>query len=275
MLKILGISKTFGQKQVLRNITLEIKEGDCFGFVGPNGAGKTTLLQLLCGLLTSTSGEIFFQGEKLNGNIRHLRKEMGYVPQEIALYDNLTPLDNLKYFGELYGLQKNLIRARSEELLHWIQLEKRKRDKIRSFSNGMKRRINLIAGLLHAPRLLLLDEPTVGVDPQARTLLYKKIETLKAAGTTILYTSHYIPEIERLCNRIAVLDEGRLVALGTKEELLAKAWIANSRHSGPFGGVYPDRSRTGSESAQAATHEGEGTLESAFFLLTGKELRES
>lgn len=248
MLEIFKLSKAFGKKQALRDITLQIQEGECFGFLGLNGAGKTTLLQLICGLLTSDSGEILFQGEKWNGNIRDRRKEIGYVPQEIALYENLTPLDNLKYFGELFGLTGSLIKTRSEELLRWIQLEDRKQEKIRSFSNGMKRRVNFIAGLLHAPRLLLLDEPTAGVDPQARILLYQKIERLKAAGHTIFYTSHYIPEIERLCDRAAILDEGKLIAAGTKEELIAIAGITD-RSSSP--------------------------LESAFFRFTGKELRES
>lgn len=269
MLRITDISKSFKKKTVLRHIDLEIHEGECFGLVGPNGAGKTTLLHLICGLLTPDSGKITFLGQEITRNSLYLKKQIGIVPQEIALYENLSPVDNLRYFGELYGLTSKIIMERSEALLKWMELYTRRHDKLKSLSTGMKRRVNFIAGLLHAPPLLLLDEPTVGVDPQARRFIYDKIEALRAAGNTILYATHYIPEVERLCQRVAILDEGNLVAAGTPEDVVRKAGIHEQLETLVVEG------RKSEWLPVNAMRLSPGHLESAFFQLTGKALRES
>lgn len=240
MLDIIGVSKAFGSRQALRDVSFSIEQGECFGLVGPNGAGKSTLINLITGFHAPDSGSLLLDGTPS----KNVRAKIGLVPQEIALYDRLTVFDNLRYFGELYQISGALLSERLADLLAWAGLLDRKKDPVKNISGGMKRRLNLIAGLLHSPELLLVDEPTAGVDPQARLFIYDLIAKLKNSGTTVLYTTHYIPEVEKLCDRMGILDQGRLVAAGTFEEIAKQAG-------------HPELS-----------------MESAFFELTGKRLRD-
>ena len=193
--------------------------GEIFGFLGPNGAGKTTTIQMICSLLRPDRGAIYLNDQELLPNKRHLRKKLGVVPQEIALYDDLTALDNLTFWGGLYDLSGKSLRKRIDELLEVFGLSDRAKDPVKTYSGGMKRRLNMAAGMVHQPELLLLDEPTVGIDPQARYNMLDTVQQIVKNGTTILYTTHYLDEADKLCDRIAIMDHGKLLATGTNKEL--------------------------------------------------------
>lgn len=201
------------------NVSFTIEEGETFSLLGPNGAGKTTLLSMLSGILAPTSGDAFI-GEH---SIRHAplaaKRLIGVVPQEIALYPTLTARQNLAFWGGLYDLQGATLRARIEEALEIVGLREHANERVETFSGGMKRRLNIAAGLLHQPRLLLLDEPTVGIDPQSRRRILDTVKRFNEHGMTVLYTTHYMEEAEELSHRIAIMDHGRIIALGTLDEL--------------------------------------------------------
>lgn len=215
------LNKTFGKHHAVKDVSLSIRKGEIFGLLGPNGAGKSTTINMLCGYLKPTSGEVFIDGRSLTKEMRKVKRMLGVVPQEIALYKDLTALENLNFFGEIYGLSSQQSRQRADELLRFVGLYERRKEPVKTFSGGMQRRINIAIALMHAPAFLMLDEPTVGVDPQSREHIFALIERLRDQGTTILYTTHYMEEAERLCNHIAIMDEGQIIALGTLEELLA------------------------------------------------------
>ncbi|MDH5365656.1 MAG: ABC transporter ATP-binding protein [Cyclobacteriaceae bacterium] len=200
----------------LDNINLSINTGDKFGVLGPNGAGKTTLISIICKILPSTSGSIHF-GHK--GNIK---QQIGFVPQDYAFYPQLTPIQNFEYFGALYNLDKKTIKARTNNLLSVLGLEKVSSQKINTFSGGMKRRVNLGIGIIHQPTILLLDEPTVGVDVQSKHAIMKLLDELNQNGTTIIYTSHHLAEAEEFCNSIILIDHGKMIASDSIENLLIK-----------------------------------------------------
>jgi ABC-2 type transport system ATP-binding protein len=215
-----GLARSFGEVEAVRGVSLHIEEGETVGLLGPNGAGKTTTLSMLATLLEPSAGDAHVFGASLRRDAWTVRRLVGLAPQEVSLYPELTGDENLRFFGRLYGLGGIPIGERADELLDLVGLLPRRQDRVATYSGGMKRRLNLASSLLHAPRLLLLDEPTVGVDPQSRDRIFDAIRELARRGKTILYTTHYMEEAERLCDRIVIMDEGRIVAAGTLEELL-------------------------------------------------------
>jgi len=222
MLDIRDVRKSFGATQALRGITLAVPSGEIFGLLGPNGAGKTTLLSIVAGLLQADSGSVHISGRPLTPNDRDLRRHIGIVPQELALYGELTAAENLRFFGRLYGLGGDELERRVVRILAALGLEDRAHQRVAAFSGGMQRRLNLGAGLVHEPRLLLLDEPSAGVDPQSRNLLFEEVRRLHKEGMTIIYTSHYMEEVQALCSRIGIIDDGRLIACDTLDNLLGR-----------------------------------------------------
>jgi ABC-2 type transport system ATP-binding protein len=213
------LSKRFDELVAVDRVSLEVREGEIYGLLGPNGAGKTTTISMICGLLKPDGGGVIVEGRDFWSNPQAARRIMGVVPQEVALYEELSGRENLEFWGRMAGLRVGEARRRAEELLAALSLVDRARDPVKKYSGGMKRRINLGCALLHRPRLLLLDEPTVGIDPQARLNILEFIRGLVRDGVGILYTTHYLEEAETLCHRIGVIDHGRLLAEGTLAEL--------------------------------------------------------
>jgi ABC-2 type transport system ATP-binding protein len=207
-------------KPSLNHISLSIEENAIYGLLGPNGAGKTTTIKILCGLLSLTEGEVNIGGYSLTHDFKKIKKIIGVVPQDIALYPTLTARENLSIFGGIYGLKGKPLANRIEELLVIFGLEKSQHHRISKYSSGMKRRINLIVGLLHQPRILFLDEPTVGVDVQSKKVILDNLLEINKQGTTIIYTSHYLEEAENMCSQIAIIDEGQIITEGTPKELI-------------------------------------------------------
>ncbi len=221
-LEVVDLRKNYGPVPALNGVGFSLREGELFGLLGPNGAGKTTLLSILSGLLGPTAGVVLLEGRRVGPDDRGLRRMIGVAPQELALYGDLTARENLHFFGELYGLRGASLRARVNKVLAAVALTDKADARVHIFSGGMKRRLNLGAALVHEPRLLLLDEPTVGVDPQSRNHIFEEVRRLNAAGVTILYTSHYMEEVQALCPRVGVIDHGRLVACGEVADLLRR-----------------------------------------------------
>jgi ABC-2 type transport system ATP-binding protein len=222
IVEVIQLRKNYGATVALDGVSFQVFEGEIFGLVGPNGAGKTTLLSIVSCLLEASSGEARLRGRKVNLNDKELRREIGIVPQELALYDQLSARENLLFFGRLYGLTGAALLRRVQEVLSAVGLEDRADRKVATFSGGMKRRLNLGAALVHEPRLLLLDEPTTGVDPQSRNHIFEEIRRLNRAGATVVYTSHYMEEVQSLCPRVGILDHGKLIACDFVTELLRK-----------------------------------------------------
>jgi ABC-2 type transport system ATP-binding protein len=219
-LEVADLRKNYGALTALHGVSFTVHEGELFGLLGPNGAGKTTLLSIVSCLLDATAGEVLLQGRPVRRGDRGLKRAIGVVPQELAIYGDLTARENLRFFGELYGLGGAALRDRVRKVLAAVALEDKADDRVRSFSGGMKRRLNLGAALVHGPRLLLLDEPTVGVDPQSRNHIFEEVRRLNAAGVTVVYTSHYMEEVQALCTRVGIIDHGRLAACDTIPNLL-------------------------------------------------------
>jgi ABC-2 type transport system ATP-binding protein len=220
LLEVNDVSKRYGTMQALDRVRFQVLEGEVFGLLGPNGAGKTTLMSILSCLMAPSEGEVFLQGQPIGPGNREVRRLIGLVPQELAIYHDLTARENLIFFGELYGVPKGELGPRVEEILRAIGLADRADDRVHTFSGGMQRRLNLGAALVHAPRLLLLDEPTVGVDPQSRNHIFEEVRRLNAAGMTVIYTSHYMEEVQALCSRVGIIDSGQLQACDTVPALL-------------------------------------------------------
>jgi ABC-2 type transport system ATP-binding protein len=216
-LVVCDLCKAFGTTRALDGVTLEVREGEIFGLLGPNGAGKTTLLSIISGLLQPDRGSVLLLGQPLGRDRKHL---LGIVPQDLAIYGELTARENLRFFGELYGLGGRDLERHIEEILQAVGLLDRADHRADTFSGGMKRRLNLGAALVHRPRLLLLDEPTAGVDPQSRNHIFEEVRRLNARGMTIVYTSHYMEEVQALCARIGILDHGSLIACDALANLL-------------------------------------------------------
>jgi ABC-2 type transport system ATP-binding protein len=220
LLEVRDLRKNYGSHTALAGVTFSVQPGELFGLLGPNGAGKTTLLSILSGLSEPTSGEVLLLGQPFDPSQRHRRGLVGIVPQELALYDGLTARENLRFFGELFGIHGVELHRRVAALLEAVGLAERANHRVGTFSGGMKRRLNLACALVHQPRLILLDEPTVGVDPQSRNLIFEEVRRLNAAGTTIVYTSHYMEEVQALCSRIGIIDQGQMLACATLDQLL-------------------------------------------------------
>ncbi len=216
-----NLVKRYDKLTAVDGVSFTIDEGQIFGFLGPNGAGKSTTISMLSTYLEPTSGDAVIDGLSVTRDAGKVKGIIGVVPQDIALYPTLTAIQNLKFYGKMYAVAPGDLDRRCRELLDLVELWDRRDSRIEEFSGGMKRRINMAAGLLHHPRFLLLDEPTVGVDPQSREHIFETIFKIRDAGTTILYTSHYMEEVELLCDYIAIMDRGKMVASGTLKQLLA------------------------------------------------------
>jgi linearmycin/streptolysin S transport system ATP-binding protein len=219
-LEVVNVRKRYGAATALDGVSFQVRDGEMFGLLGPNGAGKTTLLSIVSALLEPTSGEVHVFGQRVTPRNRDVRRQLGIVPQELAIYGELTARENLVFFGELYGLAGHTLQKRVGQILAAMGLEDRADRRVDTFSGGMKRRLNLGAALVHQPQLLLLDEPTTGVDPQSRNHVFEEVRRLNAAGVTIVYTSHYMEEVQALCARIGIIDHGRLIACDTLQGLL-------------------------------------------------------
>ena len=248
VLSVENLRKSFGDLVAVSDVSFAVAPGQLVGLLGPNGAGKTTTVSMIAGLVTPDHGEVRIGGRPLTGDTDLLKRRIGLVPQDLALYDELTARENLRFFGALYRLRGDALDAAIAASLELVGLTERGRDRVKSFSGGMKRRLNLAAGLLHDPDVLLLDEPTVGVDPQSRNAIFENLEILKRRGKALLYTTHYMEEAERLADRIVVLDHGRVIADDTLAGLYAGV-----------AGTTDDRPRS---------------LESVFLTLTGRSLRD-
>jgi ABC-2 type transport system ATP-binding protein len=212
MLEVFELKKRFGATVAVDGVSFAVADGETVGLLGPNGAGKTTTVAMICGLLRPDAGEVRVDGKPLRGDADPAKRRIGLVPQEVALYDELTARDNLRLFGALYDLDRPNVDRASAEALELVGLTDRAGDRVKTFSGGMKRRLNLAAALLHDPQTLVLDEPTVGVDPQSRNAIFDNLEALKGRGKSLVYTTHYMEEAERLCDRVVILDKGRVVA---------------------------------------------------------------
>ena len=221
LLECSGLRKNYGAVVAVDGVSFSIAPGESYGLLGPNGAGKTTTISMVVGLFDPDAGEVVVQGVPMGRDPTRAKVQIGYVPQDIALYPDLTARENLVFFGRLYGLGGDELGGRVEETLGLVGLVDRGDDRVDTYSGGMKRRLNIAAGMLHRPSLLVLDEPTVGVDPQSRNSILEAIEQLGRAGMAVLYTTHYMEEAERLCDRVGIIDEGRIVAEGTRRELVA------------------------------------------------------
>jgi linearmycin/streptolysin S transport system ATP-binding protein len=248
MLQIKDLRKTFGALVAVDGVSFSLRPGQLVGLLGPNGAGKTTTVSMVAGLMTPDRGDVLVGGRRLSGDTDPAKRQIGLVPQDLALYDELPARDNLAFFGALYGLRGAALDGAIAAALDLVGLADRARDRVKTFSGGMKRRLNLAGGLLHDPDILLLDEPTVGVDPQSRNAIFDNLETLKRRGKALLYTTHYMEEAERLADRIVVIDHGKVIADDTLAGLQARL--------------------------PAAAGGAPATLEAVFLTLTGRSLRD-
>jgi ABC-2 type transport system ATP-binding protein len=240
MLIVEGLTKRYGERVAVKGISFRIARGECLGLLGPNGAGKTSTLAMIAGIAKPDAGSLRYEDAAAGADLMAMKRRVGLVPQDLALFDELTAWANLQLFGGLYGLDKATLQARAGDALQLVGLADRRDDRVKSFSGGMKRRLNIAGALLHDPDLILLDEPTVGVDPQSRNAIFDNLEQLKARGKTLLYTTHYMEEAERLCDRVLIMDHGKVLA----------------------------------DDATGALQAAHGNLEQAFLHLTGRDLRD-
>jgi ABC-2 type transport system ATP-binding protein len=219
MIQLSSVSKSFGNIEAVKNVSFTIEKGEIFGILGPNGAGKSTIVNILNTLVKPDKGDVIIDGVNIKDDGETIKLIMGVVPQEIALYEELSAYENLMFWGGLYDIPKQELKGNVNKTLEIVDLVNRKDDRIKTFSGGMKRRINIACSLLHSPKILVLDEPTVGVDPQNRNHIFEVVERLNNEGMTIIYTTHYMEEAERFCDKIAIIDVGRIIAQGTLKEL--------------------------------------------------------
>jgi ABC-2 type transport system ATP-binding protein len=221
VLEIKNLTKKFADFIAVDNISLSISEGEIFGFLGPNGAGKSTTINMIAGLLRSNDGEINILGKNTTKNSRFAKMNIGVVPQDLAIYEDLTAYENVKFFAGLYGLRGKILEDRVKEALEFVGLSDKHKSYPKNFSGGMKRRLNIACAIAHRPKLIIMDEPTVGIDPQSRNYILASVQKLNEMGCTIIYTSHYMEEVEEICSKIAIIDHGKVIAEGTKEQLKA------------------------------------------------------
>lgn len=247
VLKLDGLIKKYDNKAVVDGLSLTINKGEIFGLLGPNGAGKSTTMNMICSLLKPTAGDILVFGMNIRKEAAKVKPMIGYIPQDLAIYDNLKAWENVELFTSLYGIKGNELKKAIDESLDFVGLLDKKNAYARTFSGGMKRRLNIACALGHKPGLLIFDEPTVGIDPQSRNFILEKIKKANEDGTTIIYTSHYMEEVEAICTRVAIMDNGKIVAIGTPNEL--KNMVRKDKNE-------------------------DITLEQVFLTLTGKKLRD-
>lgn len=222
MLKIIqieGLVKMFGEVAAVDKVNLSIEEGEIFGLLGPNGAGKSTIINIIAGLLNMNSGSIEVLGQSISKHGIDIKRNLGVVPQDIAIYEDLSAFENVKFFASLYGLKGKELKERAEEALDFVGLKDKFKSLPNEFSGGMKRRLNIACAIAHRPKLIIMDEPTVGIDPQSRNHILQSVRRLNEMGCTIIYTSHYMEEVEEICTMVAIMDHGKVIAEGTKEEL--------------------------------------------------------
>jgi len=282
VLKLIDVRKRFGSTVAVDGLSLEVGKGEVFGLLGPNGAGKSTTISMCTGLLAPDSGRVELEGLGEPSEER-VRARMGLAPQAIALYEDLTARENLVFFGRLYGIEGSALRKRVDELLELVGLADRAKDRVKVYSGGMQRRLNLAAALVNDPAVVLLDEPTAGVDPHSRNAIFDLVLGLRAAGKCVVYTTHYMEEAQRLCDRVGVVDHGKLLALGTVEELIAahggKTVVSVVRAEGE------EKIATSDPVAELQRFMADGkqtigvrierpNLESVFLSLTGRSLRD-
>ena len=246
ILKTKDLTKKYGNKIVVDNLNLEIEEGEVFGLLGPNGAGKSTTMNMICGSVKPTLGEVEFLGKDFKKNRKELCRQLGYIPQQLAIHGNLKAWENEELFTSLYGIKGKELTKIIDESLEYVGLLDKRNEYAKTFSGGMKRRLNIACAIGHDPKLLIFDEPTVGIDPQSRNFILERIKESNEKGATVIYTSHYMEEVEAICTRIAIMDNGKIIAIGTSEELKKM--------------VVSDPSTI--------------TLEEVFLTLTGKKLRD-
>ena len=247
ILKLSGLSKKFDSRTAVDHISLEIREGEIFGLLGPNGAGKSTTLNMVCSLIKPTSGSIEVFGMDAVKNMQPIKRRIGYIPQDLAIHGNLKAWENVELFTSLYGIRGRELRTAVDESLEFVGLFDRRGSYAKTFSGGMKRRLNIACAIGHKPDLMIFDEPTVGIDPQSRNFILEKIKEANQKGATVIYTSHYMEEVEAICTRIAIMDNGRIIATGTRDELARLVTDQNPENV---------------------------TLEEVFLTLTGKKLRD-
>jgi len=219
MIDCKNVSKSFGNINAVKNLNLKIEKGEIFGFLGPNGAGKTTSIHMMCGLSIPDNGQILINGEDIANNSNSVKQKIGFVPQITSLYPQISAIDNLKFWGGLYGMKGGKLNDKINEIIDFMELRGREKDKIETYSEGMKKRINIAAGILHDPDVIFLDEPTAGVDPQGRFAILEIVKSFKESGKTIIYTTHYMEEAEKLCDKIAIMDHGEILTTGTLNDL--------------------------------------------------------
>jgi ABC-2 type transport system ATP-binding protein len=225
IVKIKGLTKKFGDFTAVDNIELTIKEGEIYGLLGPNGAGKSTTINMICGLITTTKGSIEILGKDNSKNSNFTKRNIGVVPQDIAVYEDLTSMENVKFFASLYGIKGEELKKKAEKALEFVGLSDKAKSFPAEFSGGMKRRLNIACAIAHTPKLIIMDEPTVGIDPQSRNHILESVKKLNEKGCTIIYTTHYMEEVEAISTQISIIDHGKVIAGGTKEEL--KAIVTN------------------------------------------------
>lgn len=309
LVEIKNLIKRYNDFLAVDNINLSIEEGEIFGFLGPNGAGKTTTISALTGLTKIDAGEIKIFGKALNTHEMEIKRNIGLVPQDIALFDDLTAYENLHYFGRLYGIKGGLLKERIEEALEFTGLSEKRKQLPKKFSGGMKRRLNIACAIVHRPKLIIMDEPTVGIDPQSRNHILQSIKELNKMGSTIIYTSHYMEEVDEICTKLVIIDHGKVIAHGTSDELKAmvavdermvmevsavnytiidnikkiqgvkdctisgnELTVLSKRHSKNLGRIIDYVSDTGAEIISLNVEK--PTLESVFLTLTGRTLRD-
>lgn len=219
-IQVQDLQKNYGEVAAVRGVSFEVREGEIFSLLGPNGAGKSTTISMLSCLVRPDQGNAFIQGHSIRQNPEGVKAALGVVPQEIALYSDLSARENLEFWGKMYGLRGNALRQRVNEVLEIIDLADREKDRVGTFSGGMKRRVNIGAALLHKPRVIIMDEPTVGIDPQSRRHILDNVKELNRQGMTVLYTTHYMEEAQELSDQIAIMDQGKVIACGTQDELV-------------------------------------------------------
>lgn len=219
-LEVVSLGKNYGNKTAIDSVTFRVRKGSCFGLLGPNGAGKSTSMKIISGVLSADRGDISVFGRNLRTDGDEIKGLMGYVPQSITLFEKLSAYDNLMFFGNMYGVGGSVLKKRIADVLEKVGLSDRSKDEVTTFSGGMKRRINIAAALLHEPQLLIFDEPTVGIDPQSRNHIFEMIRDLKNQGVSIVYSTHYMEEVEALCDDLAIIDHGKVIAEGSLEGVL-------------------------------------------------------
>jgi len=247
ILRLEGLTKKYDNKPVVDHINLEIKKGEIFGLLGPNGAGKSTTMNMVCALVKPTAGKVELFGYDTKTDMKKVKSKLGYIPQELAIHGNLKAWENVELFTSLYGIKGKQLKEAVTESLEFVGLADKRNGFAKKYSGGMKRRLNIACAIGHKPELLIFDEPTVGIDPQSRNFILEKIKYVNQHGATVIYTSHYMEEIEAICTRIAIMDNGKIIAMGTKEELVEM--VTSNKDSNM-------------------------TLEEVFLTLTGKKLRD-